>query len=84
MTDIITQIVRLFVNPEMKEAPKPKVAEPPKTTGDLQSELRALCDRVVATQMMSVADSQKYEQLRLEIYKRGQEPIASIKQGKKQ
>lgn len=74
---IFDTFARLFIvrrEPERVEV----IEEKEKTVDELQHELQALCDRIVATQRMTVGDTERYERLRLAIYKKGEKPRASI------
>ncbi len=73
-------ILSFFVKPEpiITNASEKPVEETPKTSQELQAELQALCDRVVAVQYITPSDSSKYEHLLLEIYKRGETPKTKL------
>ena len=53
----------------------------PKTDKDLQSELKALVQTVLAQQYISSEQSRRYESLLKEIYDRGLEPESRITRG---
>lgn len=49
-----------------------------KTDKELQDELKALCDKVIAQQLGWQRDFDRYEELLLEIYKRGLVPVIKL------
>lgn len=50
-----------------------------KTDDELQIELRALVERIIAQQYMSTYQGERYERLLQEIYRRGLEPIRLLR-----
>lgn len=50
----------------------------PKTDKELQDELRALVDRIVSCQFISVRNEERYEELLYEIYKRNLIPCVKL------
>lgn len=52
--------------------------ETKKTDKQLQDELKALCDKIIAQQYSSSRDMDRYEELLLEIYKRNLRPCIKL------
>lgn len=55
---------------------KPKKIKP---TKELQAELKALCNKIIAQQVMYHSDGEQYTKLLKELYMRGVEPITTLK-----